>query len=36
MNELVSNCCGARPWMGMVEYERCGECKENCEFEEIK
>jgi len=35
MTELVSNCCGARPWLGEIESEICGDCKEHCEFEEV-
>ncbi len=35
MTELLSNCCGARPWLGEIESERCGDCKEHCEFEEV-
>tara|TARA_B100001063_G_scaffold44498_1_gene38284 strand:- start:460 stop:567 length:108 start_codon:yes stop_codon:yes gene_type:complete len=35
MTELVSNCCGASPWLGDIDSERCGDCKENCEFEEV-
>ena len=27
-----SECCGASPWLGDVDYGRCGECKECCEF----
>jgi hypothetical protein len=29
---LVSECCNATPWNGMIELERCGDCKEWCEF----
>lgn len=29
---LVSECCNATPWNGMIELERCGSCKEWCEF----
>lgn len=32
MNEIISNCCGASPYMEMIEYQRCSKCKENCEF----
>lgn len=28
----MSDCCGASPWLGDIQYERCSECKENCEF----
>lgn len=30
--ELVSDCCGAGPWLGNTDLERCGDCKECCEF----
>jgi len=33
--ELVSNCCGANPWLGTPELERCGQCLEHCEFEDL-
>jgi len=29
---MISNCCGASPWLNMIELERCSDCKENCEF----
>lgn len=29
---MMSNCCGAPPWLNMIESERCSDCKENCEF----
>jgi len=32
MSELVSNCCGAYPYLNMLELERCSDCKENCSF----
>jgi len=28
----VSDCCGASPYLGDIDYERCGQCKEWCEF----
>ena len=33
--ELVSECCGAGPWLGNTDHQRCGECKEWCEFVDI-
>ena len=33
--ELVSNCCGANPWLGNPDLERCGDCLEHCEFEDL-
>ena len=33
--ELVSNCCGANPWLNNPELERCGDCLEHCEFEDL-
>jgi len=33
--ELVSECCGAPPWLGDTDYERCAYCKEWCEFEDL-
>ena len=33
--ELVSECCGAGPWLGDTDYERCGDCKEWCEFVDL-
>ena len=33
--ELVSNCCGANPWLNNPDLERCGECLEWCEFEDL-
>ena len=27
-----SECCGASPWLGEIESERCGDCKEWTEF----
>ena len=33
--ELVSNCCGANPWLGNPDLERCGDCLEWCEFEDL-
>tara|TARA_R100000951_G_scaffold116171_2_gene126852 strand:+ start:146 stop:256 length:111 start_codon:yes stop_codon:yes gene_type:complete len=32
MEYLVSECCGASPWLGEIESERCGDCKEWTEF----
>jgi len=32
MPELVSNCCGAYPYLNILELERCSDCKENCTF----
>jgi len=32
MPNLVSNCCGANPWLNNINLERCGDCLENCEF----
>ena len=33
--ELVSNCCGANPWLNNPDLERCGDCLEHCEFEDL-
>jgi len=33
--ELVSECCGAPPWLSDTDYERCAYCKEWCEFEDL-
>ena len=33
MSDLISNCCGARPWLNNETLERCSECLENCAFE---
>lgn len=33
MSDLISNCCGARPWLNNETLERCSECLEHCEFE---
>jgi len=33
MSSLISNCCGASPWLGNEQLERCSECLEHCEFE---
>jgi len=33
--ELVSECCGALPWLGDADYGRCGDCKENTEFVDL-
>lgn len=33
MSQLISNCCGASPWLGNEQLERCAECLEHCEFE---
>lgn len=33
MSSLISNCCGASPWLGNEQLERCAECLEHCEFE---
>lgn len=27
-----SDCCGASPWLGNPDLERCGACLEWCEF----
>jgi hypothetical protein len=35
MENLVSNCCGANPWLNNPDLERCGDCLENCEFEDL-
>ena len=32
---LVSNCCGAAPYLNNWETCRCSDCKENCDFIEI-
>jgi hypothetical protein len=32
MEYLVSECCGATAWLGEIESERCGNCKEWTEF----
>jgi hypothetical protein len=29
---MVSECCGASPWLGNEDLGRCGDCKEWCEF----
>jgi hypothetical protein len=29
---LISECCGAPAWLGNPDHERCGDCKEWCEF----
>jgi len=29
-----SNCCGAPPYLNNIDLGRCGDCKENCEFED--
>tara|TARA_R110000772_G_scaffold17611_2_gene48994 strand:- start:9500 stop:9613 length:114 start_codon:yes stop_codon:yes gene_type:complete len=29
--ELVSNCCGANPYLN-IETGMCSDCKEHCEF----
>jgi hypothetical protein len=34
MSQLISNCCGASPWLDNEQLERCSECLENCSFEE--
>jgi len=34
--ELISNCCGAKPYLNNELLERCGRCKENCTFERRK
>jgi len=28
----VSECCGSSPWLGDIDYGRCSDCKECCEF----
>jgi hypothetical protein len=28
----ISDCCSASPWLGSIDYGRCGDCKECCEF----
>lgn len=28
----ISHCCDALPYLGMIEYGICGECKEHCDF----
>ena len=33
MSSLISNCCGASPWLGNEQLERCSDCLEHCEFE---
>lgn len=33
--ELVSNCCGANPWLNNPDLERCSDCLEHCEFEDL-
>jgi hypothetical protein len=35
MENLVSNCCGANPWLNNPDLERCGDCLEHCEFEDL-
>ncbi len=32
MSDIVSECCGAGPWLGSTDHERCGDCKEWTEF----
>ena len=34
--ELISNCCGAVPYLNNELLERCSQCKENCTFERGK
>jgi len=29
---LMSECCGASPWLGNTDHGRCGDCKECCDF----
>jgi len=36
MTELVSNCCGASPYLNEILFERCSDCKENCSFERLE
>ena len=30
--QLVSDCCGATPWLNNEDMGLCGDCKEHCEF----
>ena len=30
---LISNCCGANPYLDMIETGVCSQCLEHCEFE---
>ena len=32
MSNLISDCCGANPWLSNPDLQRCGACKEWCEF----
>ena len=34
--EIQSNCCGAKPYLNEILYERCSKCKENCEFTKVE
>ena len=34
MSHLISNCCGASPWLNDEQLDRCSECLEHCSFEE--
>jgi len=32
-NKLISNCCGASPYLASAQTEICSQCLEHCEFE---
>ncbi len=36
MEEYISECCGAIPWMNETQYGICGDCKEHTTFIKIE